>query len=800
MKFIFLPRIISVYNKKFSVNRNQFQDSINQNRLTVIQQPNALSQSFILDITPYISFLYNRFPIQKYSLEAIKFINTTINSLKNNIKENTIDKWIVLYVIDEKYMVPKLNDKDLYGYAFFRNFLLNNKKENALGTEIDNVFLFSNNIVIKIYDKTIPIDYSRARNIIIKSIPNIVVDDNQQEQENINTNQQQQQEIPQQVDNNNNNNVQQQPQENEELPRTPSPEELQKIKEQQDIIDKQSKEYSTKPFNELFNLAKQSYQLNASTDNIVSKAIITKIDDSQYDDNKEIPFYDDDDSSVAQDIINKDNEKMFPFLNNTKKKNSNLSDNSQADIKEDNEGKVVSMLTRLVPKLTNTKLQEKNIYNILYNKLLRDPNLMNKTLSSFEKGDLHQLLAYINNDHLPYNSRIYPKKEEVDRQVIKDLDSWSIDNGYYEAVSSDPVLNSDVISSTVNSNIHRVFAQKQLTWNTMPREIESYIKKLLEDNNFQLIDVSMSDKKPPITQIEPTYKSEIKIRVRNKVTKVAQTLTFDVPTLIEGKYHISGGIKWLFPNVIATLPIFVVRPGRVQFRSSYSAISFQHHTTSKADTVTIFASGVNMPLLIWLLQFKSFDQISKDIGFSYKLYTDKREAKSNQFVIKLPADNKYIGINITNNDNAKIAKALITDFQSLCNKLQKYNQPFDLYSFDESSEYIQLFSNKKRNLEYVFAQLKKYLIDKRTEEILQARGIEPNLYDVTLRCANVCINDIEEERLSINNTNIRLMDLIPSEIEKALHYAISEYKRRRLINPDAKLMVNSGFIMTSSVI
>ena len=84
----------------------------------------------------------------------------------------------------------------------------------------------------------------------------------------------------------------------------------------------------------------------------------------------------------------------------------------------------------------------------------------------------------------------------------------------------------------------------------MPREIESYIKKLLEDNNFQLIDVSMSDQKPPITQIEPTYDSEIKIRVRNKVTKAAQTLTFKVPTLFEGKYHISGGIILMPHNLV----------------------------------------------------------------------------------------------------------------------------------------------------------------------------------------------------------------------------------------------------------
>ena len=253
----------------------------------------------------------------------------------------------------------------------------------------------------------------------------------------------------------------------------------------------------------------------------------------------------------------------------------------------------------------------------------------------------------------------------------------------------------------------------------------------------------------------------------------------------------------MFPNVIATLPIFVSKPGKVQFRSSYSAISFIHHTTSKSDTVTVFVSGINMPLLIWLLQLKSFDDISKDLGFNYKIYDNKQEAKSNSFIIPLPdrEDNKVMGINITNQENAKLIKAILIDLKSLCTKLKKYGLIFDVYSYDKESEYIQLYNSKRRNIIYAFEQIRKYMIDKRTEGILIARGIEPDLFKVSSKCANISINDIVEDRLGINNANLRLMDLIPSEIEKALHYAISEYKRRRLVNPDAKLLVNSSWIV-----
>ena len=37
--------------------------------------------------------------------------------------------------------------------------------------------------------------------------------------------------------------------------------------------------------------------------------------------------------------------------------------------------------------------------------------------------------------------------------------------------------------------------------------------------------------------------------------------------------------------------------------------------------------------------------------------------------------------------------------------------------------------------------------------------------------------------------------MIPTEIEKAIHFAISEYKQRRLKDPNGKLMVNSGWVI-----
>ena len=556
LKYIFLPKQISVYNKRFSINRSQFSDSIAENHLSVVQMPKAISKSFILDITPYISFLFNRFNIFKYSTEAIKFINNTITGIKNELKSGVIDKWIILYILDDKNIGGdiKLSDRQLYGYTFLRNVMLNNKSTNALGTLIDNIFLCHCSMqtrISKIYDKNQLADYSRIRNILMKIKPNLQMEaDNQEEQQQALPNEQ----LPNKEEVNDQQQIDQQQkteEEKEQLPKEPTKEELEKLNASKTVSKEQEELYDKSSFNDLFKVAKDEYKqysLDSTLDKSnsvpsnLSNVIITKIENSEFKEDRQIPSYDEDDKEAASKIINPNNDKMFPFLNHTKVKNSNISDINKVDVKEDKESKIIKLLNNLVPQLTETRQQEKQVYNVLYNKLVRDPALLEKAISSYEGKDLHQLLAYINNDHLPYNSRIYPKKDEVDREVIRELDDWSQENGYLDAVGSDSILDSETISGLVNSNMHRVMAQKQLTWNNMPKEVEGYITKLLENNGFQLISVDMVDKKPPITQIEPTYKSEIRIRIRNKATRAGQTLIFDVPTLIEGKYHISGGI------------------------------------------------------------------------------------------------------------------------------------------------------------------------------------------------------------------------------------------------------------------
>ena len=50
-KYLYLPRQVTVYNKKFSINRSQYSSIITQNGFAVVQSPQAIAHSFILDVT-----------------------------------------------------------------------------------------------------------------------------------------------------------------------------------------------------------------------------------------------------------------------------------------------------------------------------------------------------------------------------------------------------------------------------------------------------------------------------------------------------------------------------------------------------------------------------------------------------------------------------------------------------------------------------------------------------------------------------------------------------------------------------
>lgn len=490
-------------------------------------------------------------------------------------------------------------------------------------------------------------------------------------------------------------------------------------------------------------------------------------------------------NGVAKNGTNAGNIVNYPFLMN-KNHTSNTLDQNTLNI-----AKGIA--------IQNNRNKPKEVvlaqYSKIKNALSKISGLASEINRLLKKKDYVKACVYVNDAVEKYENKIYTEKPKVQTEVLKKLDDWSTKRGYDKPVDLDPIITSNIINNNVASNFHRAMSQKEITWEEMPSQIEELVTPVLADAGFKFLSIAMEDAPPDPRQVEPTYMTYIKIRFQNTRNKKIQTVRFMVFKLFEGKYHISGGIKYLFPNILATLPIFVVSPGKIQLKSNYSAITFEHVITNRKNVVTVVVGGIKIPLLMWLLQLKSFDQICKDFEIECEIVDSTRgiENKSAANIVKLP-DKKYMVMNIKSSDlsTKKMAMAIYYDMQSIINKCGM----FQLNIPDNSSSLI-LKYNGKNNAEYVFSKIRKFFMDARTASLFRSRQIDPDLYNVSKMCFKFSITDIEEDKLGINNVYIRLMDMIPAEIERAFHYALTEYRRKSVVNPDVELSINEGWVINS---
>lgn len=113
----------------------------------------------------------------------------------------------------------------------------------------------------------------------------------------------------------------------------------------------------------------------------------------------------------------------------------------------------------------------------------------------------------------------------------------------------------------------------------MPQQIEEMITPVLAWSRFKFLSISMVNAKPDLNKLEPTYMTDIKIKIQNMKTRRQTSEIYD-PYF----FYISNWYQMVIPKRFAlTLPIFVIEPGKGQF--NYSAITFEHNVAK--ETVTI---------------------------------------------------------------------------------------------------------------------------------------------------------------------------------------------------------------------
>ena len=316
------------------------------------------------------------------------------------------------------------------------------------------------------------------------------------------------------------------------------------------------------------------------------------------------------------------------------------------------------------------------------------------------------------------------------------------------------------------------------------KDIREAAKPPLAEIGYTIKKIYFTDVKSPDTEINKTIMEYVNIQCTNDNGETA-TLRFLIPKLTEERYIVSGGLKWYFPTIMSTVPIFIVKPGICQFRSNYSSIQFHHGVFNRREDIKCFIGGYKIPLALLLSYLVSVEGVLQYFKLQYMI-TDKKIRQAD--TIKLPlADGKYLVIKVENDDmKTCILNGLVMMFKAY--------QPKNINTKQEAIEALKAFTKEAKS-EYIFSQIQKYIVDVQTKEVLIAHKLPTKLFDICVYCAEKALSHITEDKLSINQLYLRTMDIITTAIEKGVHAAVANYRQERIYNPTKQLSSDKAFVI-----
>lgn len=316
------------------------------------------------------------------------------------------------------------------------------------------------------------------------------------------------------------------------------------------------------------------------------------------------------------------------------------------------------------------------------------------------------------------------------------------------------------------------------------KDIREAAKTPLAEIGYTIKKIYFTDVKSPDTEINKTIMEYVNIQCINDNGETA-ILRFLIPKLTEDRYIVSGGLKWYFPTIMSTVPIFIVKPGVCQFRSNYSSIQFHHGVFNRREDIKCFIGGYKIPLALLLSYLVGVEGVLQYFKLQYMI-TDKKIRQAD--TVKLPmADGKYLVIKVENDDmKTCILNGLIIMFKAY--------QPKNINTKQEAIEALKAFTKEAKS-EYIFSQIQKYIVDVQTKEVLIAHKLPTELFDICVYCAEKALSHISEDKLSINQLYLRTMDIITTAIEKGVHAAVANYRQERIYNPTKQLSSDKAFVI-----
>ena len=364
---------------------------------------------------------------------------------------------------------------------------------------------------------------------------------------------------------------------------------------------------------------------------------------------------------------------------------------------------------------------------------------------------------------------------EKQENTVKEL-------GYDKDESIDYVNDNKLVDTLIKNNISMAIARRHKYQDKIVNDIFRSVSGRLSDIGYKVQKVWFTQSLGADTEM---YKSDFDIVNIKCITTARKTVTlkFRVPAIHEDRYVVSGGLKWFFPTIMATLPIFIVKKHHSQIRTNYSSISFFYGIFNKQEDVRCFVGGVKIPLALLFSLILGVEGVLRYYNINHMMSDKKIRGKS-----CYPLDGgQWL---VCDFDNTNVHHRVIETGLRLM--FRKHNFK-NTTSTQECFECLKAYTGAAKS-EYVLRQCIKYIVDVQTEGVLKSNQLPYVLKDIIPFCADKAISGQVSDKLSIENVYLRTTDIITTAIEKGIDQGISNFKRKHLYDPNKEISVDSGFV------
>lgn len=373
----------------------------------------------------------------------------------------------------------------------------------------------------------------------------------------------------------------------------------------------------------------------------------------------------------------------------------------------------------------------------------------------------------------------------VNMKNVKQQEKIARDYGLSQTHDIDEINNNKVVDTVITNNVANAMARRTGFHDMLRAMILRGIQKPLAEVGYTVLDVVFTPiQSQNVNEIYETISEYVVIKIQD-ATETKHSIRFRMPSLVEDRYVVSGGLRWFYPTILSTLPIFVIKPYEVQFRSNYSSLSFTAGIFNRVEDVRVFAGGVKIPVALLLSCMLSVEGMLKKMSIPY-ITSDSKTGDGNTAVFPLKSG-KYLHIQMSKDALQRII------LHGLATVGKRY-QFTDISDVEDAFEALKAFT-KVPKTEYIYKQMFKFIVDAQTEQVLISRHMPIDLFEIIILCTKLALSGKNEDKLDLQNTYLRTIDIIASAVEKGVHNAVFNYRQEKIFRPTAKIQADENFVI-----